>query len=141
MRGSVPGFGFGFPDIEEQSMLAAKTGAKAKTVSMDSLLLLLGTRYISSPIYCDSNLICVQSIGWLLRLSHHRASFQLLGFSCSFAQNLCGSRAAVFSRLCSVTSLNFKLYRRFLAGLFLCFLSLDLTISYHLPAMSDLCSR
>ncbi len=36
MRGSVQGFGFGFPDIEEQSMLAAKTGAKAKTVSMDS---------------------------------------------------------------------------------------------------------
>ena len=33
MRGSVQGFGFGFPDIEEQSMLAAKTGAKAKTVS------------------------------------------------------------------------------------------------------------
>ena len=32
MRGSVQGFGFGFPDIEEQSMLAAKTGAKAKTV-------------------------------------------------------------------------------------------------------------
>ena len=30
MRGSVQGFGFGFPDIEEQSMLAAKTGAKAK---------------------------------------------------------------------------------------------------------------
>ena len=34
MRGSVQGFGFGFPDIEEQSMLAAKTGAKAKTVSI-----------------------------------------------------------------------------------------------------------
>jgi hypothetical protein len=31
MRGSVQGFGFGFPDIEEQSMLAAKTGAEAKT--------------------------------------------------------------------------------------------------------------
>ena len=30
MRASVQGFGFGFPGIEEQSMLAAKVGAKAK---------------------------------------------------------------------------------------------------------------
>ena len=32
------------------------------SISPATCWLLLGTRYISSPIYCDSNLICVQSI-------------------------------------------------------------------------------
>jgi hypothetical protein len=36
MRGSVQGFGFGFPDIEEQSMLAAKQARKQRPYPMDS---------------------------------------------------------------------------------------------------------